>query len=164
MTSNIQFELVSKLQETINAICTKFQIKSIDVQYKSMEGQSKYLVQENLILICKDYLENFYSSLHIVMEQLIKRDIDEDLKAKLGVLSIAFNFLGKKKLITPDIKENLINLGFREVNIGHKEIHKINSKELKLDFFGYDIAIGIYARYISYGCNRLYRAIVYNFN
>lgn len=79
------------------------------------------------------------------------------------ILFNTFKILSKKKIITPDIKDELIMLGFNEVNIGAKEIHEICSKELKIDFFGYDIAIGIFARCINYGCGRMYRALVYKF-
>ncbi len=162
--TNLKNELTTKLQDTLNLICNKFEIKQVDIQYKSMEDKSRYLESENLILISKDYLENFYSSLEIILQELIQMDIDENTRAKLDILANAFKSLGKKKFITRDIKESLISLGFKEIIIGCKENHKITAKELKLDFFDYDIAVGIFAITIAYGSGRLYRALVYNFN
>ncbi len=162
--NTFEYQMTTRLQEAINNICGKLVISSIDIKFKSMEENSKYLKEENLILITKDYLENFYASLELVTAELLKMDLNKNTKVILNTLASAFKSLGKKKLITPDIKEELLSLGFKEVNIGCKEIHEIRSKDLKLDFFSYNIAIGIGARTINYGCKRLYRALVYNFN
>ncbi|MDD4000033.1 MAG: hypothetical protein PHX62_03970 [Bacilli bacterium] len=65
-----------------------------------------------------------------------------------------------KKIITPDIKEKLIDLGFREAVMGCKDEHKITSKQVKIDFYGFDIAIGLSPVAINYGYGRRYRAMV----
>lgn len=43
--------------------------------------------------------------------------------------------------------------------IGCRNEYEISSKEVKLDFHGYDIAIGISCRSISYASGRQYRAL-----
>ena len=80
---------------------------------------------------------------------------------KLRVLNEAKNLIETKKIITPDIKEKLIELGFKEVVIGCKKEHEIISKQVKIDFYGFDIAVGLAARSISYGCGRKYLAMVF---
>ncbi len=71
----------------------------------------------------------------------------------------ATKIIEPKKIITPPIKQQLIELGFIETVIGTKEIHEITSKEVKIDFHGYDIAIGLSPRAISYASGRQYRAM-----
>lgn len=78
----------------------------------------------------------------------------------LKVYMQAKNIIERKKIITPDIKENLIELGFKEVIIGCKKEYEISSKQVKIDFHGFDIAIGLSPVAISYGCGRRYRAMV----
>jgi hypothetical protein len=80
---------------------------------------------------------------------------------KLRVLNEAKRILEAKKIITPNIKEELIKLGFKEVVIGCKNEHEITSKQVKIDFHGFDIAIGLSPVAISYGCGRRYRAMVF---
>ena len=87
----------------------------------------------------------------------------EDTIKNLEVLQMfqeAKQIIERKKIITPDIKEKLIELGFKEVVIGCKDEHKITSKQVKIDFHGYDIAIGLSPVAISYGCGRRYRAMM----
>lgn len=67
-----------------------------------------------------------------------------------------------KKIVTPVIKNKLIELGFKEIVIGTKQEHEINSKNVKIDFFGYDIAIGLSAQAINYASRRKYIALVIN--
>lgn len=78
----------------------------------------------------------------------------------IEIYTKALKVIDQKKVITPIIKSQLIDLGFTEVIIGTKEIHDINSKEVKVNFSGYDIAIGLSARAISYSSGRQYRAMV----
>lgn len=160
-----QFEIQTKLklQNIVDLICKKFEAKQISITFKYMEEESLYYAKNNMLILSKDCLENFYYCLALIMKEFIKLDLNAYLRGKLSILLDIFNILSKKKIITSNIKEELINLGFKEVNIGSKEMHQISSKELKFDFFGFDIAIGIFARCISYGCNRLYRALIYNF-
>lgn len=80
---------------------------------------------------------------------------------QLRVLNETRKIIETKKIITPDIKEKLIDLGFKEVVIGCKKEHEIISKQVKIDFYGFDIAIGLAARSISYGCGRKYLAMVF---
>lgn len=68
-----------------------------------------------------------------------------------------------KKIITQNVRSQLIQMGYMEVVIGCKDEHEISSKEVKLDFHGYDIAIGISCRPISYASGRQYRALAINF-
>lgn len=69
-----------------------------------------------------------------------------------------------KKVITPKLKKQLIAYGFKEMVIGTKLEHKIQSKDIKFNFHGNDIAIGLSPVAISYGSLRRYFALVYNFN
>lgn len=80
----------------------------------------------------------------------------------IEIYTKALKIIEEKKIITPPVKLRLIELGFKEVIIGTKEIHTINSKEVKVNFHGYDIAIGLSARSISYSSGRQYRAMVFN--
>ena len=80
---------------------------------------------------------------------------------KLRVLNETRKIIETKKIITPDIKEKLIDSGFKEVVIGCKKEHEIISKQVKIDFYGFDIAIGLASRSISYGCGRKYLAMVF---
>ncbi len=82
---------------------------------------------------------------------------------KLNILDTTRALIETKKIITPIIKNKLIELGFKEVSIGAKEEHEIKSKELKIGFAGYDIAIGLASRPVSYSSGRLYRAMVIKF-
>lgn len=68
-----------------------------------------------------------------------------------------------KKIVTPELKKQLITYGFKEVVIGTKDEHKIKSKDFKLNFHGYDIAIGLSPLAISYASFRRYYALVFNF-
>ena len=79
---------------------------------------------------------------------------------KLKTLNEVNRVIDTKKIITSDIKNQLITLGFNEVVIGCKNEHEITSKQVKIDFHGYDIAIGLSPVAISYGCGRRYRAMV----
>src|SRR5690554_6739666 len=69
-----------------------------------------------------------------------------------------------KKVVTPKLKKQLIAYGFKEMVIGTKLEHKIQSKDIKFNFHGNDIAIGLSPVAISYGSLRRYFALVYNFN
>ena len=44
--------------------------------------------------------------------------------------------------------------------IGCKNEHKITSKQVKINFHGFNIAIGLSPVAISYGCGRRYKAMV----
>ncbi len=96
------------------------------------------------------------------MKSIKKIEVEQKLidPEVLIILNKAKEIIDLKKIITEDIKEKLIELGFTEKIIGIKREHEISSKQVELDFFGYDIAIGIFARTISYGCGRQYRAMV----
>src|SRR5690554_3168787 len=72
--------------------------------------------------------------------------------------------LETKKIVTPNLKKQLIAYGFKEMVIGTKQEHKIQSKDIKFNFHGNDIAIGLSPVAISYGSLRRYFALVYNFN
>ncbi|HQD92778.1 MAG TPA: hypothetical protein PK924_05865 [Bacilli bacterium] len=78
----------------------------------------------------------------------------------LKIYREAKKIIDVKKIITPDIKEKLTKLGFKEAVIGCKDEHKITSKQMKIDFHGFDVAIGLSPVAISYGCGRRYRAMV----
>ncbi len=80
----------------------------------------------------------------------------------LIILNQAKEIIALKKIITQDIKDKLISIGFTEKVVGIKREHEITSKQIKLDFHGYDIVIGLSARSISYGSGRQYRAMVIN--
>lgn len=88
----------------------------------------------------------------------------EYLKKKELIILYLESLIDTKKIITPGIKEQLKSYGFKEVVIGTKDEHEIKSKNFKLNFHGYDIAIGLSPIPISYGSNRKYIALVYNFN
>lgn len=79
---------------------------------------------------------------------------------KLKILNESKKIIEIKKIITSDIKEKLIALGFKEVVIGYRNEHEITSKQVKTDFNGFDIAIGLSPVAINYGCGRRYRAMV----
>ena len=66
-------------------------------------------------------------------------------------------------MVTSAIKEHLISIGFKLEIIGTKEEHEINSRELKTNFNGHDIAIGLAATPTSYGTRRKYSALVIDF-
>lgn len=83
-------------------------------------------------------------------------------KRELAILYLQV-LMDTKKIVTPELKKQLIILGFKEVVIGTKKEHKIQSKDFMLDFFGYDIAIGLSPLAISYHSERRYFAMVYNF-
>jgi len=93
-------------------------------------------------------------------------EIEETIESKITnpeVLNIfleAKEIMGRKKIIAPDVKIDLIKLGFCEVIVGCKKEHEITSKQVKINFHGYDIAIGLSPVAISYGCGRKYRALV----
>jgi len=78
----------------------------------------------------------------------------------LNILSKSQKIIESKKIITADIKNQLIALGFKEVVIGCKKDHEITSKQVKIDFHGFDIAIGLSPVAINYGCGRRYRSMV----
>lgn len=68
-----------------------------------------------------------------------------------------------KKIVTPELKKQLLEYGFKEVVMGTKPEHKIQSKDFKFNFHGYDIAIGLSPLAISYASYRRYFALVFNF-
>ena len=68
-----------------------------------------------------------------------------------------------KKIVTPELKKQLLSYGFKEIVVGNKPEHKIQSKDFKLNFHGYDIAIGLSPLAISYASYRRYFALVFNF-
>ena len=78
----------------------------------------------------------------------------------LTILCESKKIIETKKIITSDIKEKLIELGFKDAVIGCRNEHEITSKQVKIDFNGYDIAIGLSPVAIGYGCGRRYRAMV----
>lgn len=82
---------------------------------------------------------------------------------KQAFLEKSIEIINTKKIITQDVKNRLIQMGYKEVVIGCKNEHEISSKEVKLDFHGYDIAIGISCRPISYASGRQYRALAITF-
>lgn len=84
-------------------------------------------------------------------------------EAQLSFLTRIKEMTDTKKIITPKIKQDLIDLGFKEVVVGCYEIHKITSKEIKTNYHGHDIAIGLSPRAISYASNRQYRAMTFSF-
>lgn len=65
---------------------------------------------------------------------------------KQALLEKSRQIIDTKKIITQDVRSQLIHMGYKEVVIGCKGEHEISSKEVKLDFHGYDIAIGISCR------------------
>lgn len=69
---------------------------------------------------------------------------------KQAFLEKCKQIIGTKKIVTQDVRSQLIQMGYKEVVIGCKDEHEINSKDVKIDFHGYDIAIGISCRPISY--------------
>lgn len=69
-----------------------------------------------------------------------------------------------KKIVTPKLKNQLLAYGFKEIVVGTKTEHKIQSKDIRFNFNNYDIAIGLSPVAISYGSHRRYFALVYNFN
>jgi len=81
----------------------------------------------------------------------------------MNILEMTKSIIEEKKIITPVIKTKLLELGYKEVVIGCQYEHEIKSKDIKLDFYGYDIAIGISCRSIGYASGRQYRALVYCF-
>lgn len=78
-------------------------------------------------------------------------------------LEKSIEIIDAKKNITQHVRNQLIQMGYKEVVIGCKEEHEISSKEVKLDFHGYDVAIGISCRPISYASGRQYRALAIKF-
>ena len=78
----------------------------------------------------------------------------------LNILGESKKIIETKKIITANIKNQLITLGFKEAVIGCKNEHEITSKQVKVDFHGFDIAIGLSPVAINYGCERRYRAMV----
>jgi len=50
------------------------------------------------------------------------------------VLDKSKKIIESKKIITADIKNQLIELGFKEVIIGCRNEHEITSKQVKIDF------------------------------
>ena len=82
---------------------------------------------------------------------------------KQAFLEKSIQIINTKKIITQDVKNQLIHLDYKEVVIGFKDEHQISSREVKLDFHGYDIAIGISCRPISYASGRQYRALAIKF-
>lgn len=81
---------------------------------------------------------------------------------KQELIIITRKLINSKKIITPKIKLELIQMGFKETRIGAQKTDEINSREMKIDFKGYDLAVGIAARPVSYGCQRLFKALVIN--
>jgi hypothetical protein len=81
----------------------------------------------------------------------------------VDILEISKRIIEDKKIITPVIKTKLLELGYKEVVIGCHHEHEIKSKDIKLNFHGYDIVIGISCRSIGYASGRQYRALVYCF-
>lgn len=77
------------------------------------------------------------------------------------IIEKAVVIIESRKVITAGIKKQLMDIGFRESVIGTKEEHNIHSKEVKINFHGYDIAIGISPLSISYNSGRRYRALTY---
>ena len=82
-------------------------------------------------------------------------------KKELVILYLK-TLLDSKKIVTPEIKKSLLSMGFQLKVIGVKEEDAINSTELKTNFHGYDIAIGLAAVSVSYGSKRKYSALVLN--
>ncbi len=159
MIKELEIEVKTKLNETINLICKKLDIKSPKIIFKYMEEKS--LLENDIIYISKEYLDNYFMCLHLAIKELNKyySNLSVEGTNYLDILTKTFLIISKAKIITPEIKEELIRLGFKETMIGCKEIHELNSKDIKFDFFGYDIVIGLAARSISYGCGRLYRGM-----
>lgn len=91
--------------------------------------------------------------MNIMQAPLLSREVQM-------VLDKSKKIIESKKIITADIKNQLIELGFKEVIIGCRNEHEITSKQVKIDFHGFDIAIGLSPVAISYGCGRRYRAMV----
>ncbi|WP_162151053.1 hypothetical protein [Haploplasma modicum] len=87
----------------------------------------------------------------------------ENFKKKELIVMYLQTLIDTKKIITANIKKQLIAFGFEEVVIGTRNEHEIKSKNFKLNFYGHDIAIGLSPIPISYGSNRKYIALVYNF-
>ena len=94
------------------------------------------------------------------VKKTIKQLVDYT-KEDLMILYLE-TLLGTKKVITPIIKEKLLQIGFKLVVIGTNDKHEINSREIKTNFNGYDIAIGLAATAVSYGSGRKYSALVIN--
>lgn len=74
------------------------------------------------------------------------------------------NIIEQKKIITPEIKRHLKSMGFVEKKLGCKKQFEINSKDLKVDFNGYDFAIGLAAKPENCVTGRKYAALVLSLN
>ncbi len=162
MIKELEIELKDKLKVTLDLIYSKLNIKPIKVTFKYMEEKS--ILEKGIINISKEYLDNYFMCLHLAIKELnnhYNNLLNKTVQGinYLDILTKTFLIISKAKIITPKIKEELIGLGFKEVMIGCKEIHELNSKDIKLDSYGYDIVIGLAARSISYGCGRLYRGM-----
>lgn len=78
---------------------------------------------------------------------------------KQAFIEKSIQIIDTKKFVTQHVRNQLIQMGYKEVVIGCKNEHEISSKEVKFDFHGYNISIGISCRPISYASGRQYRAL-----
>lgn len=92
-----------------------------------------------------------------------QKKLTDYTKEELIILYLQ-TLLDSKKIVTSAINKTLTELGFYLVAFGTGEENEINSRELKTNFHGHDIAIGLAARAVSYGNGRRYTALVMDFN
>ena len=155
-----ELNMLNKLSQVTDKIVKESNIPFQEIKFRSMEIDTRRIDKTNTIEISKDYVDNFFKCLTLIIDELINHYGDNE---KINFLKVVFGILSEAKIITSKIKDKLIFLGFTEKVVGCRNEYEINSKDLKLHFFDYDIAIGLAARSIGYGCGRQYRILGYNF-
>lgn len=73
------------------------------------------------------------------------------------------NLLEGKHAVTSEVKNALYNLGFQLRDFGSKKENEIHSREIRIDFNGYDIAVGLASMSAGGNFRRKYFALVYKF-
>lgn len=156
MSLKEECNMVNKLTQATDKIVKESNIPFQEIKFID----ARRIDKTNTIEISKDYVDNFFKCLALIIDDLINHYGDNE---EINFLKVVSDILSEAKIITSKIKDKLILLGFTEKVVGCRNEHEINSKDFKLNFFNHDIAVGLAARSIGYGCGRQHRILGYNF-